>query len=111
MSESLDLGLTLGAMEIGTMISSVLLGVTTVQLYIYYTKDYQDPLWLRSFVCDFPSSSDCSCVSSQASGFAHLVCMSSFRFFSSQHLKMTVQVARNYTHTTQLGISLSPDGH
>ncbi|EIM80432.1 uncharacterized protein STEHIDRAFT_20767, partial [Stereum hirsutum FP-91666 SS1] len=38
-----------GAMEIGTMLSSVLLGVTTVQLYMYYTKNYQDPLWLRAF--------------------------------------------------------------
>lgn len=64
MSEPLNIGLRLGAMEIGTMLSSVLLGVTTVQLYMYYTKNYQDPLWLRAFVCDFLPSFDRSYLTS-----------------------------------------------
>lgn len=45
-----SLGLTIGALEIGILLSSVLLGAATVQLYIYYTKEFKDPLWLRYFV-------------------------------------------------------------
>lgn len=47
---SVNLGLTLGALEIGILLSSILLGVVTVQVYIYYTKDFDDPCWLRFFV-------------------------------------------------------------
>jgi hypothetical protein len=48
--EVLHLGLTLGANEIGTLISSVFLGITTVQMYIYYKNDFRDPLWIRLLV-------------------------------------------------------------
>lgn len=47
---SADLGLTLGPLEIGILLSSILLGVVTGQVYIYYTKDFDDPCWLRCFV-------------------------------------------------------------
>jgi hypothetical protein len=46
----LDLGPTLGANEIGILISSVFLGITTVQLYMYFKNDFKDPLWIRLLV-------------------------------------------------------------
>ena len=50
MSLDLSVRLTIGALEIGTFLSAVLMGAVTVQLYIYYTKNFLDPLWLRCFV-------------------------------------------------------------
>jgi hypothetical protein len=46
----LKLDLTLGALEIGTLISSVLFGFTTVQLYMYFKNDFRDLLWIRLLV-------------------------------------------------------------
>ncbi|KAA1476147.1 hypothetical protein DENSPDRAFT_843047 [Dentipellis sp. KUC8613] len=48
MSESL--GLTLGSIEIGVLISSILFGVTTVQLYLYYQGKFKDLWWTRGLV-------------------------------------------------------------
>lgn len=49
-SEALQLGLSLGANELGTLISSVFLGITTVQLYMYYKNDFKDARWIRLMV-------------------------------------------------------------
>ncbi|KAJ6579512.1 hypothetical protein DFH09DRAFT_913071 [Mycena vulgaris] len=45
-----ELDVTLGAVEIGILMSSVLWGVTTVQLYIYMTTPNKDPLWTKLLV-------------------------------------------------------------
>lgn len=47
---SFDVGLTVGALEVGILLGAVLMGAAMVQLYIYYTKDFKDPLWLRCLV-------------------------------------------------------------
>jgi len=45
-----ELDLSLGALEIGVLLSSTLWGVTTVQLYVYLTSQNKDPLWTRLLV-------------------------------------------------------------
>ncbi|KAJ7626271.1 hypothetical protein DFH06DRAFT_1228419 [Mycena polygramma] len=45
-----ELDLSLGALEVGVLLSSTLWGVTTVQLYIYLTSPNKDPLWTRGLV-------------------------------------------------------------
>lgn len=47
---STNLNLTLGTLEIATLLSSVLLGIITVQVYIYCTRRFDDTLWLRLLV-------------------------------------------------------------
>lgn len=56
---STNLDLTLGTLEIATLLSSVLLGIIIVQVYIYYTRTFNDTLWLRLLVsnCGFFSAS------------------------------------------------------
>lgn len=49
MSSALDL--SLGAILIGTYLSSVLFGVTSVQLYVYLLSGYKDTIWTRVLVC------------------------------------------------------------
>nr|GAT56197.1 predicted protein [Mycena chlorophos] len=41
---------TLGALQIGVLLSYMLLGVTTMQVYIYVGRFPQDPRWLRVMV-------------------------------------------------------------
>ncbi|KAF7297963.1 hypothetical protein HMN09_01017200 [Mycena chlorophos] len=41
---------TLGALQIGVLLSYMLLGVTTMQVYIYVGRFPQDPRWLRAMV-------------------------------------------------------------
>ncbi|TDL20341.1 hypothetical protein BD410DRAFT_379343 [Rickenella mellea] len=41
---------TIGAMLIGTIISSMLYGVTTIQTFIYFQKSSKDPKYLKSLV-------------------------------------------------------------
>ncbi|KAF4596308.1 hypothetical protein EYR40_008007 [Pleurotus pulmonarius] len=48
MSSALDL--SLGAILIGTYLSSVLFGVASVQLYVYLLSGYKDPIWTRVLV-------------------------------------------------------------
>ncbi|KAJ7906905.1 hypothetical protein B0H13DRAFT_2332947 [Mycena leptocephala] len=55
---SFNLNVTLGAYQIGILLSYVLFGVTTTQMYIYYTRFPNDPLKLKSLVafvwaCEF----------------------------------------------------------
>ncbi|KAJ7154769.1 hypothetical protein C8R46DRAFT_443452 [Mycena filopes] len=45
-----QLDLTLGALQIGTFLSSTLWGVTTVQFYFYLTTPNKDPLWTKLMV-------------------------------------------------------------
>lgn len=45
-----SLATTLGAVEIGVMLSAVLYGVTTLQTYIYWQTPNQDKRWLRYLV-------------------------------------------------------------
>ncbi|KAJ3781210.1 hypothetical protein GGU10DRAFT_367470 [Lentinula aff. detonsa] len=45
-----SLGLTLGVLEIGVLISSTLYGVTSMQLYIYYKNGFKDKLWIKLLV-------------------------------------------------------------
>ncbi|KAJ7233015.1 hypothetical protein C8J57DRAFT_1382627 [Mycena rebaudengoi] len=47
---SSDLNTTLGALEIGVLVSCVLFGVTTVQVYIYYTRFPDDSRFLKGLV-------------------------------------------------------------
>lgn len=47
---STNLDLTLGTLEIATLLSSVLLGIVIVQVYVYYTRRFDDTLWLRLLV-------------------------------------------------------------
>ena len=47
---SSEIGLTVGAMELGLLIASVLYGVTTVQIYIYSKSSTHDPLFVRALV-------------------------------------------------------------
>ncbi|KAJ7764863.1 hypothetical protein B0H16DRAFT_1525989 [Mycena metata] len=42
-----QLDLSLGALEIGVLMSSTLWGVTTVQTYLYFTTPNKDPLWTK----------------------------------------------------------------
>ncbi|KAJ7112915.1 hypothetical protein C8R44DRAFT_233603 [Mycena epipterygia] len=45
-----QLDLSLGALEIGVLLSSTLWGVTTVQFYIYLTAPNKDPWWTKALV-------------------------------------------------------------
>jgi len=45
-----SLALTLGALEVGILLSSVLFGVVTVQAFLYTERNFKDPLWLRIVV-------------------------------------------------------------
>jgi hypothetical protein len=51
MSSLLDL--TLGGMEVGILLSSVLFGMTTVQVYNYYKLEFKDNVYVYSLVCRF----------------------------------------------------------
>ncbi|KAJ7223130.1 hypothetical protein GGX14DRAFT_426920 [Mycena pura] len=42
-----QLDLTIGALEVGVLISSTLWGITTVQAYIYATTPSKDPRWIK----------------------------------------------------------------
>lgn len=42
--------LTVGSVEIGTLISSVLFGITSVQVYLYYKNAFRDNLFIRVMV-------------------------------------------------------------
>jgi hypothetical protein len=44
------LGMTLGAIQMGVLVSSVLWGVTCVQMYLYSMSPKNDRLGIRSFV-------------------------------------------------------------
>ncbi|KAF8492940.1 hypothetical protein JB92DRAFT_3000838 [Gautieria morchelliformis] len=44
------LGLTLGALEVGVLCSSVLYGVATTQAFLYARGRFKDPIWLQIFV-------------------------------------------------------------
>ncbi|KAF7289280.1 hypothetical protein MIND_01389600 [Mycena indigotica] len=41
---------TVGALQIGVLVSYVLFGITTTQAYIYYGRFPEDPIWIRSMV-------------------------------------------------------------
>ena len=56
------LGLSIGAMELGVLISSVLYGVTTVQVYIYHKNSIHDSLLIRALVGRQRSSLPLVCV-------------------------------------------------
>ena len=45
-----QLDLTLGAVEIGALISCMLYGAVTVQLYTYSGRCKNDPMWLIALV-------------------------------------------------------------
>ncbi|KAF7360285.1 hypothetical protein MVEN_00757900 [Mycena venus] len=47
---SFDLDGTIGAYELGTLVSYILFGVTTTQVYIYYSRFPNDPRGLRYMV-------------------------------------------------------------
>ncbi|KAJ6572197.1 hypothetical protein B0H19DRAFT_1373060 [Mycena capillaripes] len=47
---SLDLNTTIGALQIGALVSYVLFGVTTTQMYIYYSRFPEESLKLRALV-------------------------------------------------------------
>ncbi|KAF7300431.1 hypothetical protein HMN09_00926800 [Mycena chlorophos] len=49
---SVDVGWTIGAFEIGTLISYIMFGVTTAQAYTYYTEESfdDDPWWMRVLI-------------------------------------------------------------
>lgn len=45
------LGTTLGAIEVGVLLSCILYGIMIVQIYLYATAwKSKDPYWLQSFV-------------------------------------------------------------
>jgi hypothetical protein len=44
------LDFTMGAIEIGVLVSTLLYGMTVVQSYIYFASNAPDRLWLKSFV-------------------------------------------------------------
>jgi hypothetical protein len=46
----LELGLTLGVIEIGVLMSTLLYGMTLVQTYIYAMSSSQDRIWMKLFV-------------------------------------------------------------
>jgi hypothetical protein len=46
----LDLGLSLGAIEIGALVSTLLYGMALVQTYIYATSSPHDRVYLKLFV-------------------------------------------------------------
>lgn len=45
-----QLDTTLGAIEVGVLLSSMLYGMVTVQMYTYSGKCKKDPLWLIALV-------------------------------------------------------------
>ncbi|KAF8584330.1 hypothetical protein K439DRAFT_1616755 [Ramaria rubella] len=45
-----SLALSLGGLELGILTSSVLYGIVTVQVYLYTSREFDDPLWLRLMV-------------------------------------------------------------
>jgi len=45
-----SLALTVGALEVGILLSTVLFGVVTVQAFLYAERNFKDPLWLRILV-------------------------------------------------------------
>jgi hypothetical protein len=45
-----SLSLTLGAVEIGTMISAILYGAITVQVYMYAVGCRKDRAWMKALV-------------------------------------------------------------
>ncbi|KAF8576575.1 hypothetical protein K439DRAFT_1640407 [Ramaria rubella] len=47
---ALNINLSIGAVEVGTLISSVLYGVATLQPFSYAGSGLKDPLWLRVMV-------------------------------------------------------------
>jgi uncharacterized protein (DUF983 family) len=44
------LDLSIGAVEIGVLFSTLLYGIVTVQVYLYTEGNFKDPLWLRIMV-------------------------------------------------------------
>jgi hypothetical protein len=44
------LDLSVGALEIGVLLSTVLYGVATVQAWLYTERNFKDPIWLRIMV-------------------------------------------------------------
>jgi hypothetical protein len=44
------LDVTLGALEIGGFLSTVLYGIVVVQFYLYLRGGSRDPLWVRAVV-------------------------------------------------------------
>ncbi|KAF8578952.1 hypothetical protein K439DRAFT_1360758 [Ramaria rubella] len=44
------LDLTLGALVLGSFVSTALYGIIAIQLYLYAAGNFQDPLWLRVVV-------------------------------------------------------------
>lgn len=49
-SFAFDLTLTLGVVEIGVLLSSLLYGMSLVQTYIYATNCKSDSIWLKTVV-------------------------------------------------------------
>ncbi|KAJ7053183.1 hypothetical protein C8F01DRAFT_555286 [Mycena amicta] len=47
---SFDLGSTIGAFEVGVLISYVIFGITSLQAYVYYTRSEDDPVALRLMI-------------------------------------------------------------
>ncbi|KAF8586978.1 hypothetical protein K439DRAFT_1631100 [Ramaria rubella] len=45
------LGVTLGALEVSILISTILYGVTSLQTFLYTAKSFKDPRWLHIMVC------------------------------------------------------------
>jgi len=89
------LDLTLGALEIGVLMSTVLYGVLTAQAFVFSGRSTEDPLWLRIMV------------SFSLGGALHP--WSSRPLFSLtgwNHL-----VIREYPHDIIMGLSLFRDSH
>ena len=53
--KSIGLNQTLGAIEIGILVSSILYGVTSVQAWMYWEKGFKDPTY---FCCVVSALSD-----------------------------------------------------
>jgi len=44
------LDLTLGALEVSIILSTILYGISILQVFLYSERGFKDPLWLRSLV-------------------------------------------------------------
>jgi len=44
------LDLSLGALEVSILISTILYGISILQVFLYSERGFKDPLWLRTLV-------------------------------------------------------------
>jgi hypothetical protein len=72
-----SLSLTLGAVEIGTMVSAILYGAITVQAYMYAVGCRKDRAWMKALVAFVWCGGCCTARSS---------CSSIHRFLETLHI-------------------------